>query len=136
MEKENVNEEKNDANVEDIKLEKKRYFQLPWGNVGVGTPYLAKITGLDQKYTFKREFIKPEVVDRKTATYLIDARKLEIGAVYERRSPQSWKHSDERYFFVVRKTDMENGELTIEYLEKKDVIIEFNETSGEVIKNE
>ena len=115
----------NKGEIYEVELERGRYYQVPWGNGKVGTPYVAKIEGLDQKYGFKRKFIKPIFVDRNSEEYLIDANNLEVGAIYERKNPSSWKHQDIRTYFIVRK--IEDGKMIIEYIDKKDLIMSFKE---------
>ena len=106
-------------------LEKGRYWKLLWGNGKVGIPYLAKISGLDPKYGFKREFVKPVFIDRDSEEYLVDANDLKIGALYERKNPSSWKHPDIRTFLIIRK--IEDGKIEYEVVNKKDVIMWFRE---------
>jgi len=124
----------NKGEIYEVELERGRYYQVPWGNGKVGTPYVAKIEGLDSKYGFKRKFLKPVFVDRNSEEYLIDANDLELGAIYERKNPNSWKHPDIRKYFIVRKK--ENGKMVIEYIEKKDLIMGFKEMEEIKTNNE
>ena len=110
-----------------VRLVRGRYFPLPWGNPSVGTPYLAELVGLDQKYGLARKFIRAAVVERRDATYLVDIAELKVGHYYEERVPQSWRHPDERNYYRVRSIDLAKGEVVIEYLEKKNVIFALRE---------
>ena len=130
MEKNNENK----GEIYEVELERGRYYKVPWGNMKVGTPYVAKIEGLDPKYGFKRKFLKPVFVDRNKEEYLIDANDLEPGAIYEIKNPSSWKHPDTRTYFIVRK--IEAGKMVIEYLEKKELIIGFKEMEEIKANNE
>jgi len=130
MEKNNENK----GEIYEVELERGRYYKVPWGNMKVGTPYVAKIEGLDPKYGFKRKFLKPVFVDRNKEEYLIDANDLEVGAVFECKNPSSWKHPDTRTYFIVRK--IEAGKMVIEYLEKKELIIGFKEMEEIKANNE
>ena len=115
------------GDVQKVRLVRGRYFPLPWGNPNVGTPYLAEITGLHPRYGFARKFIRAAVVERRDSTYLVDVAELRAGAFYEERVPQSWRHPDERYYYVVRSIDLTKGEVVIENLEKKDVVFTLRE---------
>jgi len=115
------------GNVQVVKLVRGRYFSIGWGNPSVGTPYLAELTGLHPKYGFARKFIRAAVIERRDSTYLVDATDLHIGAFYEEKVPQSWRHPDERYYYVVRSIDLTKGEVVIENLEKKDVVFALRE---------
>jgi len=117
--------EKNNENINVIELEKGKYYQVPWGNPTVGTPYLAKIKGLNPKYTFERQFVKPTVLDKENGICIINVNNIEVGAIYEMKNPSSWKHPDTRTYFKVLK--IEDGKMFIEYLEKKDVILLFSD---------
>jgi len=113
--------------IQKVKLVKGRYFPLPWGNPNVGTPYLAEITGLHPRYGFARKFIRAAVIERRDSTYLVDVADLRVGAFYEEKVPQSWRHPDERYYYVVRNIDLTRSEVIIENLEKKDVVFALRE---------
>ena len=111
-----------------IKLVEGRYYPLTWGNTRVGTPYLAEIVGADLKYGFARRFIRAAVIERRNATYLVDVADLHVGSYYEERCPCSWRHPDERYYYRITNIDLNNGEVTIEILQKKDVAFAFRES--------
>jgi hypothetical protein len=117
--------------VQKVRLVRGRYFPLPWGNPNVGTPYLAELIGLHPRYGFARRFIRAAVVERRDSTYLVDVSELKVGHYYEERVPQSWRHPDERNYYVVRSIDLAKGEVVIEYLEKKDVIFALRERGVE-----
>ena len=117
-------------NVQVVKLVRGRYFPIGWGNPSVGTPYLAEITGLHPRYGFARRFIRAAVIGRRDATYLVDVADLHVGAFYEERVPQSWRHPDERYYYRVLNIDLAKGEVTIENLEKKDVVFALREAEA------
>jgi hypothetical protein len=114
-------------NIQVVKLVRGRYFPIGWGNPSVGTPYIAEITGLHPRYGFARRFIRAAVIERRDATYLVDVAELKVGHYYEEKVPQSWRHPDERYYYVVRSIDLARGEVVIENLEKKDVVFAFRE---------
>jgi hypothetical protein len=74
-------------------------FELPWGNIRVGRPWIAEITGLSDKYGFERRFINTVALDfykGKPSKLAIDARHIEVGKIYEMKIPVSWGHPDER----------------------------------------
>jgi hypothetical protein len=117
-------------NVQVVKLVRGRYFPIGWGNPSVGTPYIAEITGLHPRYGFARRFIRAAVIEKRDATYLVDVAELKVGHYYEERVPQSWRHPDERYYYVVRSIDLARGEVTIKNLEKKDVVFALHEAEA------
>jgi len=120
-------ENENNENMDVIELERGKYYEVPWRNGKVGIPYVAKIEGSDERYGFKRKFLKPVFVDRKNEEYLIDVKDMEIGAIYEVRYPRSWKHPDVRIYFQILQIDTESGKMTIEYLDKKNLVLSFKE---------
>ncbi|MFP3138332.1 MAG: hypothetical protein RXS42_09005 [Nitrososphaeria archaeon] len=113
--------------IQKVKLVRGRYFPVPWGNPKVGTPWIAEITGLDPRYGFARRFIRAIVKDSHNTTYLVDVSELKVGHYYEERCPCSWRHPDDRNYYVVRSIDLEKGEVVIEYLEKSDIIFALHE---------
>ena len=120
------------GDLQKVKLVRGRYFPLPWGNPSVGTPYLAELVGLDQKYGLARRFVRAAVVERRDATYLVDVAELKVGHYYEERVPQSWRHPDERNYYRILNIDLARGEVVIEYLEKKDIIMYFRERDSPI----
>ena len=114
-------------NISHIKLVRGRYFPVGWRNPSVGTPWVAELVGLDPHYGFARKFIRAVVKERRDATYLIDAADLRVGAFYEERVPWSWRHPDIRNYYRVLDIDLTKGEVTIEYLERKEIIFILRE---------
>jgi len=114
-------------NVQVVKLTRGRYFPVGWGNPNVGTPWVAEVTGLDPKYGFARKFLRAAVIERRDSTYLVDVADLRVGAFYEEKVPQSWRHPDERYYYIIRNIDLTRSEVIIENLEKKDVVFALRE---------
>ena len=87
----------------------KGIFVLQWDNIKVGKPFMAEITGLNEKYVFERRFLKTIVLEfwkgqpSKLGVRLSD---IEIGKIYEMKNPASWRHPDERtYIRVLSKTE-------------------------------
>ena len=110
-----------------VKLVRGRYYSVPWGNPSVGTPWVAEIVGTDPKYGLARKFLRAAVVERRDAEYLIDVKDMRVGGYYEVKNPSSWRHSDMRFYFHVKSIDLNGGTMTIEYVERKDLIIYFRE---------
>jgi hypothetical protein len=113
--------------MSEIKLKIDRgIYTLPWGNIKVGRPWLAKITGLDSRYRFEREFastIALEWEDDRPSKVGISIDFFEVGAFYEGSEPRSWRHKDARYYFkVIKKTDTE---ITIQTLSREEVFKTF-----------
>jgi hypothetical protein len=113
--------------VRTVKLIKGHYYSVPWGNPRVGTPWIAEIVGTDPKYGLARKFLRAVVVEERDATYLVDVKDMKIGSFYEVKNPSSWRHPDLRFYFRVLGVDTNTGTLTVEYIEKKDLIIYFRE---------
>ena len=115
------------GDVQTVKLVKGRYYSVPWGNPNVGTPWVAEITGLDPRYGFARRFIRAAVVERRDALYYVDVKDMKAGAFYEVKNPSSWRHPDMRFYFRVKGIDLNTGVMTVEYVERKDLIMYFRE---------
>ena len=113
--------------VHTVKLVKGRYYSVPWGNPNVGTPWVAEIVGTDPKYGFARRFLRAAVIERRDATYLVDVKDLRAGSYYEVKNPSSWRHPDMRFYFHVKGIDLNAGVMTVEYVERKNIIIYFRE---------
>jgi hypothetical protein len=115
------------GDVHTVKLVKGRYYSVPWGNPNVGTPWVAEIVGTDPKYGLARKFLRAAVIERRDALYYVDVKDLRVGGYYEVKNPSSWRHSDMRFYFHVKSIDMNSGTMTIEYVERKDLIMYFRE---------
>jgi hypothetical protein len=119
-----------DAHV--MKLENGRYYSIPWGNPSVGTPWVAEVTGLDPKYGLARRFLHAAIMERRESLYLIDVKDMKTGAFYEVKNPSSWRHPDMRYYFHILNIDLVKGEITIEYVARKDLIMYFRERDSPI----
>ena len=101
-------------------------YELPWGNTRVGRPWIAEITGLDQKYGLARQFLRTVALEfykgspSKLAVSLDD---LEVGSFYEMKNPASWRHSDERQYLRILKKDADS--ILVEELKREDIIKYF-----------
>jgi len=76
------------------------FFELPWGNIRVGKPWIAEITGLSAQYGFERRFLKTMALDfykGKPSKLAVDADELQVGKIYELNVPVSWRHPSERF---------------------------------------
>ena len=114
-----------------VKLVRGRYYSVPWGNPSVGTPWVAEVTGLDPKYGLARRFLHAAIMERRESLYLIDVKDMKAGAFYEVKNPSSWRHNDMRFYFRVNVIDLNGGTMTIEYIERKDLIMYFRERGSE-----
>ena len=115
------------GDVRVVKLVRGRYYSVPWGNPSVGTPWVAEVTGLDPKYGLARRFLRAAVIERRDALYYVDVKDMKVGAFYEVKNPSSWRHPDMRFYFHVKSIDMNSGTMTIEYVERKDLVMYFRE---------
>jgi len=120
------------GDVHTVKLVKGRYYSVPWGNPNVGTPWVAEIVGTDPKYGLARKFLRAAVIERRDALYYIDVKDLRVGGYYEVKNPSSWRHSDMRFYFHVKSIDLNGGTMTIEYVERKDLIMYFRERDSPI----
>jgi len=93
----------------------------------VGTPWVAEIVGTDPKYGLARKFLRAAVIERRDALYYVDVKDLRVGGYYEVKNPSSWRHSDMRFYFRVNVIDLNGGTMTIEYIERKDLVMYFRE---------
>lgn len=73
--------------------------------------YVAKITGLDPKYKFKREFLKPNKdyahANSKGSRGVYAWYVLDYGDPYEVKEPVSWKKTEKYYCRVTETGDIE-----------------------------
>jgi len=79
-------------------------FELPWGNIRVGRPWIAEIIGPSAQYVFERRFLKTialEFYKGSPSKLGVDADEIEVGKIYEVKNPVSWGHSDERIYIRV-----------------------------------
>jgi hypothetical protein len=120
------------GDVRVVKLVKGRYYSVPWGNPNVGTPWVAEVTGLDPKYGLARKFLRAAVMERRDAEYLIDVKDMRVGSYYEVKNPSSWRHPDMRFYFHVKSIDLNAGVMTVEYIERKDLIMYFRERDSPI----
>jgi hypothetical protein len=120
------------GDVRTVKLVRGRYYSVPWGNPNVGTPWVAEIVGTDPKYGLARKFLRAAVIERRDAEYLIDVKDMRVGSYYEVKNPSSWRHSDMRFYFRVKSININSGTMTIEYVERKDLIMYFRERDSPI----
>ena len=79
-------------------------FELPWGNVRVGKPWIAEIIGPSAQYVFERRFLKTialEFYKGSPSRLGVDADEIEVGKIYEIKNPASWGHPDERIYIRI-----------------------------------
>lgn len=73
-------------------------------------PWVAKVSGTDKRYGFKREFISGKIQLKRANRAFTRGVELwfvlESGNVYEVSSPESWRYT-RRYFCIVN----ENGDI-------------------------
>jgi len=101
-------------------------YELPWGNTRVGRPWIAEITGLNQKYGFERQFLRTialEFYKGSPSRLAVPTDDLKVGSFYEMKNPSSWKHSDVRHYIRILKKDADS--ILVEELKREDLIKYF-----------
>jgi len=108
-------------------------FTLPWRNTKVGRPWLAKLSGLDPKFGFKREFADTIVLQwhkSRPVKLGVPISFFQEGSYYEGKHPSSWGYPDERYYFkVIKKTDTD---VFVQYLKREEIVKTF--MAGQVVQ--
>jgi hypothetical protein len=75
-------------------------FEITLDHHRAGKAWIAKLTGVDEKYGFKREFIRPSYTEYDSKRRPIKSDWALSDGFYESNEQVSWKRVSRRYFVV------------------------------------